>query len=235
MVYNEKLVVSIKAGSRILREFKDVVYLPFGTEYSILIKNLNSESAVVSISVDGEDALAGEQLLIKSNKSHELKGFMSKGNVHHRFKFIEKTDNISSYRGDRIDDGIVRVEYQFEKPKTYPYVWPRVGSDSSDKLAGFDLYRNTYSTSKSVTYSSSILNEDGITVEGTPLDIDYEYTTVGELDPTKHVIVLYLKGNSKKGKVVKPLSVTTKLKCPTCGNSNKSRHRFCSECGTALI
>ena len=41
MMYHKKLVASIRTNGKILREFKDTVYLPFGSEYSILLKNLN--------------------------------------------------------------------------------------------------------------------------------------------------------------------------------------------------
>jgi hypothetical protein len=53
MMYSNKLVASIKSNGKILREFNDKVYVPFGTEYSILIKNLNTVRASVNIFVDG--------------------------------------------------------------------------------------------------------------------------------------------------------------------------------------
>jgi hypothetical protein len=49
MMYHQKLVASIKANNKILREFKDTVYVPFASEYSILIKNLNTVRAVVNV------------------------------------------------------------------------------------------------------------------------------------------------------------------------------------------
>ena len=38
MMYANKLVASLKANGKILREFKDNVYIPFGSEYSFLLK-----------------------------------------------------------------------------------------------------------------------------------------------------------------------------------------------------
>ena len=40
MMYNSKLVSSIKANGKILREFKDTVYINFGAEYASLLKIL---------------------------------------------------------------------------------------------------------------------------------------------------------------------------------------------------
>jgi hypothetical protein len=35
MMYSNKLAVAIKANGKVLREFKDEVYIPFGQEYSL--------------------------------------------------------------------------------------------------------------------------------------------------------------------------------------------------------
>ena len=53
MMYQSKLVASLKANNKILREFKDTVYVPFASEYSILIKNLNTVRALVNVFIDG--------------------------------------------------------------------------------------------------------------------------------------------------------------------------------------
>ena len=59
MMYQSKLVASLKANGKILREFKDTVYIPFGSEYSFLIKNLHTQRAVVNIFIDGEEVVEG--------------------------------------------------------------------------------------------------------------------------------------------------------------------------------
>lgn len=118
MVYKQKLVAVVKVDGKILREVGDCVYLPFGSEYSILLKNLESRNALVKISIDGRNVTDGG-LIIKSNSSVDLERYidnnMNRGN---RFKFIQKTEKIVDHRGDRIDDGMIRVEYQFEKMKS---------------------------------------------------------------------------------------------------------------------
>jgi len=115
MVYNEKLVAVIKCNGRVLREETDVVTLSFNSEYSILIKNLDSRKAVVKVSIDGQDVLSGNSLVIEPNREIELEGFMNGSIAKNRFKFIQKTKEISDFRGDRVDDGIIRIEYWFEK------------------------------------------------------------------------------------------------------------------------
>lgn len=117
MTYNEKFVAVVRHNGRILRERNSTVTLPFGAEYSILLKNLNSRRAVVKVSIDGKNVMAGQSLIVQPNSKVELKEFVKglKGTNH--FKFIRKTKRISDYRGDRIDDGLVRVEVRFEKEK----------------------------------------------------------------------------------------------------------------------
>ncbi len=128
MVYNNDFVVTIKCDGKILREKKGIVYLPFGAEYSILMKNLSSKRALVDIEIDGESVLESGKLIIDANSKLDLERYVKDNKKGNRFRFIEKTDKISEHRGDKVDDGIVRVSYQFEKPIeiTYEYtVYPR--------------------------------------------------------------------------------------------------------------
>lgn len=115
MMYSAGLIAVIKCNGQILREDKDIVNLPFNSEYSILLKNLESRKAQVQISIDGTDVLDGNSLILNPNSETELEGFMKDLRGKNKFKFIQKTKEISDYRGDRVDDGIIRVEYTFEK------------------------------------------------------------------------------------------------------------------------
>ena len=142
MMYNQKLVASIKVKGKILREFKDTVYIPFASEYSILLKNLNTVRAVVNVFVDGENAVPGG-LVIDPGRSVDLERWIKNGNLSegNRFKFIERTAAIEEGpRGIKEEDGLIRVEYQFELPRpvinvsnifgsnTYPHYPPGVRS-----------------------------------------------------------------------------------------------------------
>lgn len=115
MVYKENLVCVIKHDGDILREKDGLISLPFNSEYSILLKNLDSRKASVKISIDGEDVLDNKSLVIAPNSETELEGFLNGCIAKNKFKFIQKTKEIKDFRGDRIDDGIIRVEFAFEK------------------------------------------------------------------------------------------------------------------------
>lgn len=117
MMYSNRFVCSLKVGGKILRENQGVVSLPFGSEYNILLKNLNSRRCMVKVSVDGQDATEGTRLIIGPNDSLELERFIKSGNLDegNRFKFIERTKNIEDHRGIKADDGLIRVEFWAEK------------------------------------------------------------------------------------------------------------------------
>ena len=57
MMYGNKLAAAIKVNGKVLREFKDTVYIPFGAEYTILVKNLETKRAIVNIFIDGENVV----------------------------------------------------------------------------------------------------------------------------------------------------------------------------------
>jgi hypothetical protein len=118
-MYNNKMAVALKsAKGKILREFGETVYVPFGEEYSVFVKNLNTVRALVSISIDGTDIGDGTRFIVEPNKSIDIERFVKNGNMNegNRLKFIERTAGVENHRGIKAEDGLVRVEFWFEKP-----------------------------------------------------------------------------------------------------------------------
>lgn len=119
MVYHQKLVAVIKSQGKVLREDSGTVSLPFGSEYSILVKNLDSRRIQFKVSVDGEDATENRRLIVGPNAEVELERFIRGGNLSagNRFKFIERTSEIENHRGVGAEDGLVRIEAWTEIPR----------------------------------------------------------------------------------------------------------------------
>jgi hypothetical protein len=274
MVYKTNFVVVVKCNGKVLREKDEFVTLPFGSEYSLLLKNLDSRRSNVDISIDGQDVLNGSSLIIEPNNETEIKGFL-KGNIaKNRFKFIKKTKEIQEHRGDKIDDGIIRVEFAFEKKPIISkqiihedhhhhydhYLWytqpwwdnrvftynasPKTGDDNktggdsqtfySSCCDGQGQMRSCSAENLSMSESSAPQEDEGITVKGSEINQSFQNTWIGELDPSE-VIILRLRGATDSGKEVdEPITVKTKLQCPTCGKKSSSNVKFCSNCGTFL-
>ena len=124
-MYNKKLVAVIKSNGKVLRELKNKdgevsTYIPFGNEYSILIKNLHTVRVSVKVEIDGVDIGDGTRFVIQPNSSIDLERYIKAGNLTqgNKLKFIERTSKIeNSARGIKVDDGLIRVEFQFEKLK----------------------------------------------------------------------------------------------------------------------
>ena len=135
-MYKNSFAIAIKHNGKILRESKDLVLLPFGSEFTILLKNLNNRRAQVQVSIDGTDIGDGTTFIVGANSELELKRFVRNGNLDegNAFKFIERTAGIEEHRGIKMDDGIVRIEFQFEREvihnnpiyiNTWPYTYPQ--------------------------------------------------------------------------------------------------------------
>ena len=267
-MYKDNFVVALKCQGQILRDHgqnHDEVYLPFGTEYSIFLRNQHCRRAVVSVSIDGQDVLNGHRLVVEANGCLELERFLSNLSEGNRFKFIQKTDRISQYRGDLIDDGLLRVEWRFEQPAPEPTISVRPGyprtitystldclpiftcstaslsnelGDDAGLLSNASMHSAVVGTLNTeivnATTTSNNITTNGITVKGSVSDQHFGVTYTGTLETTPHVIVLRLFGKTATHELTKPVTVTTKLQCTTCGYKAPSRMSYCPKCGTAL-
>jgi hypothetical protein len=249
------MVAAIKADGKILREFGEKVYIPFGKEYSILLKNINSQRAVVDIWIDGTK-VTKSGLVLNSNTEFELERFIENLNAGNKFKFIERTSKVENNRGIMLEDGLIRIEFRFErkpvfyKPEPiilYDYERTTLRSDgyhsksaseyaSSHSTITMDAEMPEYkNTPEVVCKAASEINDKGITVKGSISEQKFNLTTVSELETDKHLILFQLVGKTDNNtQLTKPVTVKMKPKCITCGKVNKATSKFCSDCGTGL-
>jgi ribosomal protein L32 len=242
-MYSNKFVVSVKSNGKFLREDdKSIVLLPFGSEYSLYLKNLSSRKAVASISIDGQDVLDGSRIIVPANSYVELDGFMDGNAVKNRFQFVELTKQIEDFRGYYPSDGLIRVEYWFEKDLPYSITYTNIDYPT------YYLYwdgNNVYNYSGTTTSPTNDIRiksccntftaiNDGITVEGSETHQSFGNGYIGKTEES-NVIVLQLKGYKEDKKLVETFNSTRdKIVCRTCGEKNRSNHKFCTNCGTYL-
>lgn len=227
-MYSNNFVVAIKVNGKVLRELQDIVYLPFGTEYSILLKNTSPQRAQVKVSIDGTDVTEDVHLIVNGNDSLELKRFIKNGNLSagNAFKFIEKTSKIEEFRGNKAEDGLITVTYEFErKPTPLPdyYGTLRGGlkggtwgggcggyaqSYTNSALLGSNSVQTFTSTSFSVSDDSaleddgvqlrsrSVVQTAGITAPGAVVEQAFNLVSGFPTDGVKHVMTMQLKGKT---------------------------------------
>lgn len=242
MMYSNNLAAALVVDGKVLREFGDTVYMPFGSEYSIRLKNLNSRRALVKIEIDGEEVTDGG-LVVGAFKSVDLERFIRNGNLSqgNRFKFVERSQKIEEHRGIKTEDGIISIRYEFEVAKSYPIA---KGLSTNTDLYGMGVYGTT-ATTRSLPSLPSLesaqvnsylpVNDTGITVEGSISNQSFSTTRWEGSDGHKHVLNLKVLGETADNlKVRQPITVKTKLECKTCGTVNPATSKFCSECGTSL-
>jgi hypothetical protein len=260
MMYQSKLVASLKANGKILREFKDTVYIPFGSEYSILIKNLNTQRACVNVFLDGENVVPGG-LVVNAGQEIDLERWIKNGNLSegNRFKFIERTTAIENGpRGIKLEDGLIRIEFQFEKPYVPPQwnnsSWISASGGTTpmyningmmrsvDFSKGENMKASATSAMNSTLQSMNISstteyhegmatmdwNDVGITVPGSKSNQKFTEVTMGILEAEKHTIVLKLLGETPNNKPVLQ-PVTVKAK-PKCVTCGKMNKAHAKFC-----
>lgn len=264
MMYGNKLAAAIKVNGKVLREFKDTVHIPFGSEYAITIKNLHTTRAVVNVYIDGDNVVPNG-LVLNAGQSIDLERSIRNNNLTegNRFKFIERTGAVEQHRGIGIEDGLVRIEYQFEQSRpvinvaptwtttTTTTTWPTYNVNgvlrSADFSAGEAMKASATSainsTLSAMNISASGAVHDGMaTMDWMPTN-DVGITVPGSKSTQSFQTTTVGVLESAKynlvfklfgGTMPKPITVKHKPKCVTCGKQNKATAKFCHECGTAL-
>jgi hypothetical protein len=158
MMFNNRFVMAIRVNGKILRETNQTVMLPFGAEYELLLKNLNSRRAMVGISIDGERT-SDCRFVIPANSEITVERYIKKGNLDsgNKFQFIERNAAVENHRGIGSDDGLVRAEFWAERevvtrPRT-------VFDDSWLPSSPYDRRRRTLRASGAFHSFSSITGQ----------------------------------------------------------------------------
>jgi len=123
MMYSKGFVVTIKNDrGQVLRESRDrEVFLPFNSNYSILLKNNNNRRALAEIKIDGTYVLGSQRIIVPAHGSVDVERFCIDGNLQEgrKFEFVKATD-------ERVQDptsnfnGFVQIKFWLEKEQKMP-------------------------------------------------------------------------------------------------------------------
>jgi hypothetical protein len=252
-MFKSGFVVAVKVNGRVLSEQGNIVKLPFGSEYTILLKNLENRSAVADVTVDGRKVV--DQIIVPKNDSVEIERFVDSMVNGYKLKFIGKAESVERYRGNKVDDGILRVTYRFEKEKTLGHFWEYTSYPIHGKIFDYESYPNPrrktsgdirdihhYDTGTSPSFLKSShnncfcsTNDKGITVEGDDSHQGFTFGNVDELEYIYNVITLKMVGFTPNiEEVLKPFYVKQKVICKYCGFRWDNRQKYCGNCGSRL-
>jgi len=122
-MYSKGFVVTIKNDrGQVLRESRDKeVFLPFNSNYSILLKNNNNRRALAEIKIDGTYVLGSQNIIVPAHGLVDLERFCIDGNLQEgrKFEFVKTTDG-------RVQDptsnfnGFVQIRFWLEKEQKMP-------------------------------------------------------------------------------------------------------------------
>lgn len=248
MMYQDKFVATLKINGQAVREREPgCFYIPFGSEYELYLKNLSSRRASAGVEVDGADVLEGTQIVLDPNESIDLKGFMRNNAVRKRFKFIQETEKTREHRGSKPEDGLVRIEYAFERYQPFtitytgilkdysPPTWNSTSTKGSTSPKGV-LRSCTLGANTTATSCFNVSTGDstqGFTAAGSDCYQGFTTTTLGEMEPPQSM-VLRIFGAVGEKPVQRVVATRKRVQCPSCGTRSRSFSKFCPECGTAL-
>jgi hypothetical protein len=147
-MFANNVAACVKVAGKVLKEKNETFFLPFGSEYSVYLKNLNAVRIAVRISIDGQDITEGKDLIVQPNDSIDIERFIKNGNLSegNRLKFIERTGKIEDHRGIKVDDGLIRIEFQKEKvaPKVETVVVKTVHEHVHHDCWGYPYWNRPY-------------------------------------------------------------------------------------------
>ena len=124
MVYSNKFVICILVNGKVQKEKKNgVVNLPFGTEYTIRLRNKNDRRCCADIYIDGE-CVSGGGYVVDANDYMDIKRHNDRDRA---FKFVslDSEDAVDYGKNGDNDDGekgTIEVRFRMEKEDRVKYV-----------------------------------------------------------------------------------------------------------------
>lgn len=175
MYRNDFVVVLQDLKGNTLRETREgFIHLPFGTEYKFLFKNKSFRRAVVSLFIDGTDALGGSQIVVDGNTSTTLERFILDGDNYkgHRFKFVDPKKDPNVQDPDSSQNGVVRIIVQYEKYEQPTIVirrpWNIVVDSDSSRWSCWPTYYTYSAGNTNTNFPDSSISFTSMSCSATP-------------------------------------------------------------------
>jgi len=170
-MFKNKIVCSLKHNNVPLAEGKDCIFIPFNTEYSVYLKNMSKDIALISLYINGRDVSPGYKIKIYPKCSATIEKFRD---TDHRFVFKEKTQALQEVRLSNDEDGLIRLEVDFELiPAINPFqdhldfVKRNCTSKTNPPKSNFeDIHTQLYKSSGSSLYDEGVKDNSSLYDKG---------------------------------------------------------------------
>jgi len=110
-MYKDTIAIAIKHGNKPLPEFNNKFLIPDNTSFSIFLKNMNQKTAYINVFIN-EKKVTLNKIKLKNKESIDIHRFED---TNHTFHFIKKTLELQKQRENQLEDGLIRIEVDFEK------------------------------------------------------------------------------------------------------------------------
>ncbi len=228
-MYSGNFVVAVICNGQVSTETKDgVVALPFGSEYTIRLRNKHARRAVAKVFIDDE-SVTEDGIVVPANNFVDLERFVGKAV---RFKFVsaDSGEAIEFGKNNRTDgsNGVVRVEWRLERERlSFVPTSPLYGRSFTKSGAS----GQSCNASGGEKMSARRKLSEGCTVEGGYSNQNFTTVHIDLEDAAPVIIQLILKGYE----VPKQERVVVVGYCENCGQkAHRKTSKFCSKCGHKL-
>lgn len=242
MMHRNNFVLAVKHNGKVLRESNGAIFLPFDSEYSLLLKNLwNNSKATAKVEIDGMNITNGQEFIIPASSNIEIERFLLDGNLQtgKKFKFVHASNPNVSDPSNK-ENGKIQITfwcelhpYYYLEPSTTWYI-QQIKDRTQDSIPNFYWDTCTSGIESSTTSSCTMnccVNEQGATIEGNPSFQQFNSaSSFGKNLATETIITLTLKPVSQAITV----DMTKRIYCPNCGVQNRRSNNYCCKCGCNL-
>lgn len=213
---------------------------------------------LAQVSIDGMDALGGQELIINAHDSIDLERFILDGNMDsgRRFKFVplfnsQVQDPSNPSNGDIAVTFTEEVEYYLNTTQDIQYYYPYIGANngqSSDdfrsmssrimkkKRSSIPKAKENWASDNVTAQYASIANimappagDRGATVEGGRSGQHFVHGSFGDRGAS-YTVRIQLRAQKQAVYVTD----TRRRFCPTCGKRHKYSANYCMKCGARI-
>jgi len=258
-MYSNGHVVAVQVNGKTVNDSNGKVLLPFGVEYSLMLKNRNDRKAVVRVYIDGDEVTKTGKLILEANSSLNLERYIDDMDKGAKFKFVPLGHKDVDDKGNS-EKGWVEVRFQLVKPPQMPVIIHEdhiYHEHHHHNYWDYPHWKYPYYTNNPIWYSANsgdcvgTLNNGGMNL--TTVNCNSNVTFSSNFSQESGATI---KGNNSNQKfsysyvgelesqetVIRfqlvgtsdkdVASQYTKTHCNQCGKRYEKNDIFCSKCGT---